>query len=397
MIICDLDRCTGCSACLNICPKAAISMVKGVNGHLFPKIDSDKCVGCNLCVSTCPGNFPPEFHTPIASYIATAVDGKEALTSTSSGIASVFSRYIVEHGGAVYGSCGEICQKIQHIRISRSDEVEKLKGSKYVQSAIGDSFSRVQEDLNNGLLVLFIGTPCQVAGLIKYLRKDYDNLYTIDLVCHGVPSQQILNDALKAYLPDTDLEDVTLRFRKKEKGKSLYGLFAEDKQGKLLYRSVYPENEYITGFLCGLFYRESCYQCHYARKERVSDITVGDYWDREKRIHLDHAKGGLSMVIINTPAGQKLLTECQPNVNVLAADYAGFIKRNGQLDHPLKKFSLYDEFVKDYTDHGFLWAAKKNLKTEHKNVRRAFLKMRIKNVVFSIPLGNKILSLIRKR
>lgn len=372
-------------------------MVMGVNGHLFPKIDTDKCVGCNLCVNSCPNNTLPKFHTPVSSYVATAVDSKEALTSTSAGIASVFSRHIIENGGVVYGSCGLDCKHIRHIRVASCANIDNIKGSKYVQSAIEDVFTQIKADLIKGINVLFIGTPCQVAGLYSFLRKIYDNLYTVDLICHGVPSQKILNDALKAYLPNTNLEGVKLKFRKKEKGKSLYGLFVEDKQGKFLYRSVYPENEYITGFLCGLFYRESCYQCHYARPERVSDITIGDYWDREKRVNLDNAERGLSMVIVNTQAGRKLLSDCHSYLNVSSADYSEFIKRNGQLDHPLKRFDLYEDFVRDYTEYGFLWAAKKNLKKEKKYIRRSLLKMRIKDIIFSIPFGEKILDIIRNR
>ena len=395
MIICEIEQCTGCSACLNICTHNAISMQKGTNGHLFPIVDEKICVQCNQCVNVCPNNSIPDFHTPISSYIATAQNPQEAETSTSSGIVTVFSRYIVEDGGVVYGSCGDNCQKIQHIRISNSDEVEKLKGSKYVQSSIGKSFCQVREDLKKGLSVLFIGTPCQVAGLNKFLRKGYDNLYTIDLICHGVPSQQILNDALKAYLPDINLDEVTLKFRKKEKGKSLYGLFVDDKQGKKLYRSVYPDNEYITGFLCGLYYRESCYQCHYARPERVSDITVGDYWDREKKIHIDNANGGLSMLIVNTPAGQHLLELCQAKINDLPGNYSDFIKRNGQLDHPLKRFPHYADFIKDYEEHGFLWASQNHLKEEKQRVRTAILKMRIKDCILSMPMGNQVVRILR--
>ncbi len=395
MIICEIEECTGCYACLNICTHNAISMQKGTNGHLYPVIDEEMCVKCNQCGKVCPNNTLPDFHAPIATYIATAQNPQESKTSTSAGIASVFSRYIVENGGVVYGSCGENCQKIQHIRITKSEEIEELKGSKYVQSSIGETFCQLREDLKKGFPVLFIGTPCQVAGLNQFLKKGYENLYTIDLICHGVPSQQILNDALKSYLPDTILDEVNLKFRKKEKGKSLYGLFVEDKQGKSLYRSVYPDNEYITGFLCGLFYRESCYQCHYARPERVSDITVGDYWDSEKKIHIDNANGGLSMLIVNTPAGQHLLELCEAKINVLPSNYSDFIKRNGQLDHPLRRFHLYGNFIKDYEEHGFLWASQKNLKEEKQNVRKALLKMRIKDCILSMPLGNKVVGILR--
>lgn len=395
MIICEIEQCTGCSACLNICTHNAISMQKGTNGHLFPVIDDELCVKCKQCVNICPNNILPDFHTPISSYVATAQDSQESVTSTSAGIASAFSRYIVESGGVVYGSCGDNCLKVQHIRISNSEEVEKLKGSKYVQSSIGETFHQLREDLKKGLTVLFIGTPCQVAGLYKFLKKGYENLYTIDLICHGVPSQQILNDALKAYLPDTNLEEIRLRFREKEKGKSLYGLFMEDKQGHSLYRSIYPDNEYITGFLCGMYYRESCYRCHYARPERISDITVGDYWDYEKKIQLDNANGGLSMLIVNTPAGQHLLELSQARINSLPSNYSDFVRRNGQLDHPLKRYHHYDDFIKDYEEHGFLWASHNNLKEEKQRVRKAILKKWIKDCILSMPIGNQFLKIMR--
>ena len=396
MNICDIDQCTGCSACLNVCSHGAISMGTGVNGHLFPKIDKDKCVGCNLCVNTCPNNTLPEFHTPISSYIATAVDGKEALTSTSAGIASVFSQYIIEKGGVVYGSCGWDCQHIRHIRVASQNDIDKLKGSKYVQSAIEDTFLLVKNDLDKGTIVLFIGTPCQVAGLYGFLRKKYDNLYTVDLICHGVPSQKILIDALHDYLPKTDLNGLRVSFRKKEKGKSLYGLFVDSSVGKELYRSVFPTNEYIVGFLYGLYYRESCYQCHYSRPERVSDITIGDYWDKQKRITLPNSDMGLSMLIVNTPQGMRFKKECATIINTTVGDYSDFVRRNGQLHHPIKKNSFYDSFAAKYPLNGFLYTAKTCLKNEKKRIKKLILRSIIVDFIMKVPGTAYIINKIRK-
>jgi coenzyme F420-reducing hydrogenase beta subunit len=370
MVICPREECTGCAACYNVCSHQAISMVEGLNGHLFPEIDDDKCVSCKLCVKTCPNNNAPDLRTPLASYVATAIESKEALTSTSAGIASVLSRYIIESGGVVYGACGWDCQHVHHIRIASLDDIDKLKGSKYVQSAIEESFKQLKKDLEECLRVLFIGTPCQVAGLYGYLRKKYDNLYTVDIICHGVPSQKVLTDALHDYLPKTDLSQVKVAFRKKEKGKSLYGLFVNHNDGRKLYRSVFPNNEYIVGFLYGLFYRESCYQCHYAHPERVSDITIGDYWDREKKIVLKNSGDGLSMVIVNTPKGDALVEKCSSLIDKTTGDYSDFVRRNGQLHHPIKKNAFYESFLIEYPKDGFKKAAQRSLKGEIKRLRK---------------------------
>ena len=395
MNICDLEQCTGCSACLNICSHEAISMVMGVNGHLFPEIDTDKCVGCKLCVSSCPNNTLPEFHTPISSYVAAAVDRKEAFTCTSAGIASIFSRHIIENGGVVYGSSGIDCQHVRHIRVASSADIDVIKGSKYVQSAIDDTFKRIKTDLDKGINVLFIGTPCQVSGLYGFLRKKYENLYTVDLICHGVPSQKILVDALHDYLPKEDLSELEVSFRKKEKGKSLYGLFVNNKDGKEIYRSLFPNNEYIIGFLYGLYYRESCYQCHYARPERVSDITIGDYWDREKRIALSNSDMGLSMVIVNTSQGTRLINECDAFINKTVGDYQSFIRRNGQLHQSVKKNLFYNSFAAEYPLNGFLNTAKIYLKNEKRRIKKQLFRTKIADFIKSVPGTEYVINKIR--
>lgn len=395
MVICPQEECTGCAACFNVCSQQAISMVEGENGHLFPEIDDDKCVSCKLCVKTCPNNKAPEFHTPLASYVATAVDSQEAITSTSAGIASVLARKIIEDRGIVYGACGWDCQHVHHIRIASFDGIDKLKGSKYVQSAIEDSFKQLKKDLEESLKVLFIGTPCQVAGLYGFLRKKYDNLYTVDLICHGVPSQKILTDALHDYLPKTDLSQVKVAFRKKEKGKSLYGLFVNHNDGRSLYRSVFPNNEYIVGFLYGLFYRESCYQCHYAHPERVSDITIGDYWDRDKKITLKNSGNGLSMVIVNTAKGEEVVEKCSSMLDKTTGSYQDFIKRNGQLHHPIKKNRYYDTFEADYSLKGFLGTASVCLKNEKSLIKKQLLRTRLSDFINRLPGARYLIKIIK--
>ena len=407
MNICPIEQCTGCSACMNACRHSAITMRKGKNGHLFPEINADLCVGCKLCEKACPNNTLPEYNYPSATYIATSKNSDEAKTSTSAGIASVLSRQILKQGRIVYGTCGTDCQHVHHVRIDKEEDLWQIKGSKYVQSAIEDTYTHVKEDLKNGKTVLFIGTPCQVAGLQIFMKSFLaipananlrGNLYTVDLVCHGVPSQQILNDAIREYVPERNLSELNVSFRKKEKNKSLYGLFISDKEtGADVYRSVFPKNEYIVGFLNGLYYRESCYQCHYTHPERVSDITLGDYWDRDNKVQIGNHEGGLSMVMANTNQGAKLLQEASSMLNLLDGDYSDFVKRNGQLEHPIKKHPKYEEFAQHYPQKGFLTSISSCIAADLKRIRRNNLLSKLSRIVYKIPGTKKLYKKIVRR
>ena len=348
-------------------------MQEGVNGHLFPVIDGEKCVECGACSKLCPNNNTIQYHAPAAAYIATVKNPLESKESTSAGVASAFARQIIRNGGVVYGCCGRDIEHVCHIRIDKDGDVDMLKGSKYVQSSLVGVLPTIKEDVLKSLKVLFIGTPCQVAGVTRYLHNP-DNLVTIDLVCHGVPSQHLLTDALRAYLPNCDLTTVDVRFRKKEGGKIRYGLFVRDKHGADIYHSYFPTNEYITGFLKGLFYRESCYQCHYARPGRVSDITLGDYWDFEGKVKIANKEGGLSMLIVNTEKGIALLESNKDVFNVESSEYDGFVKRNGLLHHPMERHINYSIFTQDYGQLGFLRASKKHLKKTRLMIKWHLLK-----------------------
>ena len=234
--ICQHNECTGCSACVNVCGKNAIFYCEDKIGFRYPVVNLDLCIDCGLCQKVCPNNVEVDKSEPTLCFVGHATDRSEQETSSSGGIASLLSRTIIRQGGVVYGCTARDISHVQHIRVNNDDDLFLLKGSKYVQSDLGDCYKRIKVDLHSNLQVIFIGTPCQIAGLRTYLRKDYENLVTIDFVCHGVPSQIILNESLRTKTNE-NLRECTLSFRRKIKnGKKIdskYGLFLDNKKDNL--------------------------------------------------------------------------------------------------------------------------------------------------------------------
>lgn len=386
--VCKKQECVGCGACLSACNRNAITMQPDSLGFLYPIIDQDKCVDCGLCTKSCFNNHKPVYNEPMQTCIGYASDINEQISSTSGGIASVLMRTVLSKGGIVYGCTGENARDVKHIRIERLDEIVKLKGSKYVQSYMGSTYKTVVNDLKADRTVLFIGTPCQVAGLKAYLKgKVFENLFTIDFVCHGVPSQQILNDAIDAEL--SSYGDLRLVNRVKGEGKdSKYTLRLLEGE-KVVYDDVYPSKGYITGFLCGLYYRENCYQCKFSKRERVSDITLGDFWDRQNIVHgLTNKKNGLSMIMVNTESGKNLLAISKDSFKSIAWSYDDFLIRNGQLKHPVKRHSNRDLFEKLYKSVGYNAALTNTIYNDLRKIRKNIILNKVVELINRIPIIN---------
>lgn len=298
--ICPPNICTGCGACLNVCAHKAISMREDQLGHLNPLIDVSKCTNCGLCQNICPSVHKQDLLYPHECYATILSPEYDIARCASGGAATAFTMHIINCGGVVYGCSGEDVFNVRHIRIDRLEDVDKLRGSKYVQSNTGNSYTQVKEDLKTGKLVLYTGTPCQIAGLKAFLQKNYSNLFTIDLVCHGVPSQKMLTENIHYYTDETDGKKIKLSFRKKllsqndSKAESNSGSKIEPKNGaktkfKIEYgwymesetrrfEKNYYNDSYMFSFLQCLSLRESCYTCRYATSARCSDITVFDFW-----------------------------------------------------------------------------------------------------------------------
>lgn len=385
------ENCCGCTACESICPRNAISMSADSYGFVFPKIELKDCIDCGLCEKVCPIKNILSGNKPVKSYVAAAKDEKTQLASTSGGIASVISKYVIENlNGVVYGCTGMDSKHVKHIRIDKLDELYLLKGSKYVQSDISNIFPLIKKDLANGRFVLFIGTPCQNAGLKSFLRKDYINLYCIDFICHGVPSQQMLSDAINELgFGGIDTQAV---FRYKNKGKSIYGLRIISEK-TILYKKEYGTDAYISAFLNGLNYRESCYACKFATPERVSDITIGDFWDREKEyINFLNHKNGLSQININTDKGYSLFESIKNYINYETISFNKLLAHSEQLHEPMPRHISTETFYRLYKKNNFIQACKISLSSFFSYYKRS----RYLAYVYMIPGTFKIVQFIKK-
>ena len=307
--ICPYDLCTGCAACVNVCSKGAISMVEDELGYIHPLINASLCVNCGLCEQICPVLHPLELNEPKTVYAAVSIDDKERMTSASGGAASVYSRYILEHGGIVYGCVQENYHDIKHLRIACLDELTLLKGSKYVQSNIGLSYRLVKRDLQSGAKVLFIGTPCQIAGLKSFLQKDYENLFAIDLICHGVPSQKMLRENVEMMWKGDKwkLNELSVNFRWKTYYGIQFGVQLLWDNKKMMTREM-VHDPYMKAFMTGLSFRENCHNCFYGQSMRVGDLTIGDFWGlgAYKKTAF-RVKRGVSLVLVNTSKGRELM------------------------------------------------------------------------------------------
>lgn len=214
--ICPKDECTGCMACLNICTHSAIDIITDKYGFQYPILNRENCVDCGLCQRVCPQINKRQFHNSCECFAAILKDDADSATCASGGVATALSRIIIRQGGIVVGCSGEDMQHVKHIIVKAESELYKLKGSKYVQSEIASTlYKEIRAELLSDRKVLFIGTGCQTAGLQNFLIKEYQNLYTVDLVCHGVPSQKMLNDDLALY-KDIDYNSLQFRIKKKK-------------------------------------------------------------------------------------------------------------------------------------------------------------------------------------
>ena len=345
-----IESCYGCQACYQVCPKHAITMQKDEAGFLYPEINNEKCIDCGLCEKVCPTqehNIANLFHPELKTvYALWNKDLHMRLNSTSGGAFYVIAKKFILENGIVYGVDYSEDLAAFHKRIINIEDLKRIQGSKYMQSDVHGTFVQVKEDLKKGYKVLYSGTPCQIAGLRLYLRKEYSNLYTIDLVCHGVPSSLFFQEH-KKYLENVYNDKlVDFKFRSKKKsGWRSYTKYVFT-QRKPVYKMV-GEDFYSHLFHLGCLSRESCFSCSFSRSQRVGDITLSDFWGGEKYLKelKKQRKYGFNMLMCNTNSGIELLKKIVSDVEIrqIPFEYAknGDIRLRQPGIRPLLRNNIY--------------------------------------------------------
>lgn len=300
--------CCGCSACQQICPQNCITMDYDKEGFLYPVIDKSKCINCNLCKKTCPvlhnANKDDAY---LNSYIAIS-NKPNRIASSSGGLFFLFAEKIIGEGGAVFGAAFDDNWQVHHICIESMDEIDTLMRSKYVQSSTDNTYRQVRKMLSAGKKVLYTGTPCQIAGLKSFLKKSYNNLITVDILCHGVPSPMIWKYYLSILEREYHSAPKEVNFRDKVSGWKDFSLSVNFLNGKRYVKTIMSD-DYMRMFLTNYNLRPSCYDCRFRGLNRDCDITIGDAWGiNTVKPEFDDDKG-TSIIIIHSVNGKKLIDE----------------------------------------------------------------------------------------
>ena len=306
------NMCSECNACIQICTHQAIQLKVNQEGFAYPEIDSEKCINCNLCNKVCPmQNGDKTKSVNIKTLAVQTLDNKTLQKSSSGGVFSLIALYVLDQGGIVYGAAWDSNMQLHHIGAETEKDLEKLRGSKYVHSDIGNSFREIKEHLKQGRIVYFTGTPCQVSALKLFLRKPYDNLITSDLICHGTPSQKLFNAFLENMEKELEEKIIDYKFRDKKIAGwscSSSSALSVKKGGKRKYH-IYDKNmrAYYLAFIKGDITREDCYQCPFTTVERTGDITLADFWDIHKyHPTFPNLPDGVSLILINSNKGNNI-------------------------------------------------------------------------------------------
>lgn len=359
MTIVDIlkENCCGCTACYAVCGVHAIRMVRDDQGFQYPEIDNDKCVKCGLCYYVCPSNEPHN-NMPIECYAAKLKDVHSLLKSTSGGLGHALAQYVVSAGGIAYGVICEDTSKIVTQRIVDLADLDRLRGSKYVQTDPRNTFNEVLQDLKVGKKVVYFGTSCHIDGLLLFLMKkkvDIRNLLTVDLICHGVPSPMLFEEYIAYISKRRKVRDYLFRTKANGWNGHVHQIIYMDGSREKNTRRV---NAFMQLFFSNNCLRPNCYYCNYAGKGRAADITIADYWGIQQSHPEFYDRNGVSLVLINTEKGMRVF-KLLYDIEYIETSYEDACRKQANQFAPSKKSGSYDNFWMDYKTYGFEYILKK--------------------------------------
>lgn len=345
--ISDKHNCCGCHACVSVCAHHCITMQADEEGFLYPVVDKETCTDCGLCEKVCPVINQGSPRKPLKVYAAKNNDEEIRKQSSSGGIFTLLAESVIKDGGIVFGAKFDKEWNVVHDWTDTIEGIADFRGSKYVQSTIGNTYSEAREFLKQGRKVLFSGTPCQIAGLKKFLRKEYNNLLTVDVVCHGVPSPQIW----KEYLQSLKLENIGhISHKDKSTGWRGYSFSIENNNKRILFAEKASKNKFMIASFLNLTLRPSCFSCPAKAGKSNSDITLGDFWGIEKVFPQMDDNKGASLLCCNTLRGQFFLE--QLNLQVPPTDYQQAVVYNSCIEYSTVEPKERHDFWNNYYEIG---------------------------------------------
>lgn len=360
----DKSLCAGCTACASICPKNCIKMVADDEGFLYPQVDESLCVNCKLCEKICPVNHPPKAEGIQEGYIVRYKDLEVVDNSTSGGSYSAFADYTFSRDGLIYGVGYDDNMKVHHfcIDFSEKERIAEMRGSKYVQSDLEECFKNIKKTLDSGRFVCFSGTPCQVAGLKGYLRKDYENLITVDLVCHGVASPLVFKEYVEYQKRKHKSKPMNIRFRNKTYGYHSGTMMVAFDSGKKYYGSGRIDHM-LKAYFAGACSRYSCYQCQYKGNDRCSDFTVFDSWHIGQLVNGQKDDDrGYTNIFVHTEKGKQVLKKMTGFFTMWQADPVEMKQLDGvMIDNNPKMHPSRSNLIMEMDDSGFYTVMQKYL------------------------------------
>ena len=339
--IVEKKRCCGCYSCYNACPVGAIRMEDDEEGFAYPEIDAEMCIDCGRCQDVCPAREQPPVNGWDEAYACHAKDPEDQISSSSGGVFTLLARKVLAEEGLVCGAAFDEDLMVRHLMADDLCGLERIKGTKYVQSTMGRCLEQTKIALQQGRKVLFSGTPCQVAGLKKYLGADDKKLLTVDLICHGVPSPGVWRD----YLDQLGNGDriTSVNFRKKD-GSTTATRFAYQRESGQIVEEPQKDNPYMKGFLQNLFVRPACFACRFKGTKRCSDITLGDFWSAGE-FHPDIAgPNGVSAVLVHSQKGEEALKAIMPSMTWTTAKTEEVRLWNTCLEESVKETEKREQF-----------------------------------------------------